>query len=691
MIIIIPVFVLGFLTISLLFENLASDTEKLNMNIIGQSANIADAEITKATSLFFQVENDKKIKSFIQGQSYRYGMEQYDLYDIMNELKLLNTHNTVSVMLGFYLPDSNRVIADSSVTTLEEFCDITFADEEGSPESIKELFAGVGMRNHFITRRGKEDENVIMCFKAMNLDGSFNRAIVFALLNREVLISKMMMDDTENDFEIAIVGTGGDIILKSDGFDTDSIDKINGEDIIKVKSDAVDGSYIYTMKNGGLAGNVGYITLIFLMLMLITVFISVFLAYLHMQKMKKMILGVFNESKGLEDSLSEQLENAKERILSNLLHNIRTEAISGADSMSKYGISFAKKYFAVMTVSDTQTDNSEVFSSVEESAWTELNNIVKLKLAEMSMTCEMVRTGTNSYSYILNYDTSGATAGLKVLPAEILKGYSISINIGIGDETESPEKLYTSYEGSVSALRFGLNERPGEAVFYEEIHSLENAKIYYTVEKEKQLIRSIKMGAQSNVTEILDEIHTVNFKERHIPHGMLKRLIFNISLTVYKVLDEAYELDIEKHEKYGRVCQNLFRNDNSEECFAILREICVSLCDDIGKQSGEDAIKDQIVDYIAENYIDDSLSLEVLAEHLEISYHYLSRLFKEYLGTNFVSYLTLVRLEKAKELLKTTDHTIETIAEKTGFVGSNSLIRAFKKYYDITPGKFRKM
>ena len=80
----------------------------------------------------------------------------------------------------------------------------------------------------------------------------------------------------------------------------------------------------------------------------------------------------------------------------------------------------------------------------------------------------------------------------------------------------------------------------------------------------------------------------------------------------------------------------------------------------------------------------------MLAEHLGISYHYLSRMFKVYLGTNFTSYITAVRLEKAKQLLKESDATIEEIAERTGFYGSNSLIRAFKKYYDITPGKYRK-
>ncbi|MBQ7901023.1 MAG: helix-turn-helix transcriptional regulator [Clostridia bacterium] len=692
MIIILPVFVLGFLTIGILFQNLASDTKNLNMNIMEQSVNIIDTEVEKTLSLFFKIEQSDKIQNFVGEHIYNNNIGKYDLYDISTELSIMRTDNSISPVVGFYLKNKNCVITNNSVTTLEEFYDITFASEDFTFEDLKERLNMRGFKNYVISHKNGDGEDVIMCYKNMNVDGNLNYATVFAIWDKDFLLSKMELADTDKNFEFAIVDSNNTPVVKSDGFEVNyaNPDNINGSSVISMNSRAIDCRYVYKLPKGGLAGNVRYITLIFVLLMLLTVFVSVILAFWHMQKMKTMILGIFNESKGLEDSLSEQLENAKERILSNLLHNIRTDAINSVETMAKYGINFSKKYFAVMTVSDTQADNSEIYSSVEESAWGELNNIVKTRIAEMHMNCEMVRTGSNSYSYILNFDGQNSTAVLKALPAEIMKSYNIAINMGIGAETENIDKLYSSYEGSISALRFGLNERPGEAVFYEEIHSLENEKIYYTGEKEKQLIRNIKMGMHSNVGEILDEIYRVNFKERHISHSMLKRLIFNMSLTVYKVLDEAYEPDVEKHEKYGRVCQNLFRNDNVEECFAILREICLSLCNDIGQQSGDDAIKCQIVDYIADHYSDDSLSLEVLAEHMEISYHYLSRLFKEYLGTNFVSYLTLVRLEKAKELLKNTDETIENVAAKTGFVGSNSLIRAFKKYYDITPGKFRK-
>ena len=96
------------------------------------------------------------------------------------------------------------------------------------------------------------------------------------------------------------------------------------------------------------------------------------------------------------------------------------------------------------------------------------------------------------------------------------------------------------------------------------------------------------------------------------------------------------------------------------------------------------------MEYIEENYSDNQLTLEKAADHFKISYYYLSRMFKEQIGTNFVSYLTLLRLEKAIGYLKNTDYSIEKIALMVGFTDRNSFARSFKKNYNTTPGSYRK-
>ena len=134
--------------------------------------------------------------------------------------------------------------------------------------------------------------------------------------------------------------------------------------------------------------------------------------------------------------------------------------------------------------------------------------------------------------------------------------------------------------------------------------------------------------------------------------------------------------------------RNVLQTKNSTDAFRILREMMLSICDTCGKQK-EGELRRRIVSYIGENFRDPDLSLEKMAADFDMSYHHLSRLFNECMQMNFASYLAGLRLEYASELLKTSQLSVEQVAQQTGFLQSGTLIRVFKKYYGVTPGKYR--
>ncbi len=93
--------------------------------------------------------------------------------------------------------------------------------------------------------------------------------------------------------------------------------------------------------------------------------------------------------------------------------------------------------------------------------------------------------------------------------------------------------------------------------------------------------------------------------------------------------------------------------------------------------------------YIQKCYADASLSLSTVAGYLNTNATYLSKLFKDSLGTNFNDYLNLYRIEKAKSMLCNSDIKIEAVAVATGFNSQQNFIRVFKKCEGITPGHYR--
>ena len=98
---------------------------------------------------------------------------------------------------------------------------------------------------------------------------------------------------------------------------------------------------------------------------------------------------------------------------------------------------------------------------------------------------------------------------------------------------------------------------------------------------------------------------------------------------------------------------------------------------------------DQILDYVQKNFMKE-LSLEEVAEYVNLSVGYLSNYFKGKMGMTFVDYLTKLRIEKAKELLMYTNDKIYKIAEQVGYQNSQYFVTIFKKKTGVTPAEYRK-
>ncbi len=92
--------------------------------------------------------------------------------------------------------------------------------------------------------------------------------------------------------------------------------------------------------------------------------------------------------------------------------------------------------------------------------------------------------------------------------------------------------------------------------------------------------------------------------------------------------------------------------------------------------------------YIQENYSRD-ISLDEVSKEVNVSPYYFSKLFKEEAGENFIEYLTNIRMEKAKEMLRDEDLSIKEIGYQVGYTDPNYFSRIFKKQTEMTPREFR--
>lgn len=103
--------------------------------------------------------------------------------------------------------------------------------------------------------------------------------------------------------------------------------------------------------------------------------------------------------------------------------------------------------------------------------------------------------------------------------------------------------------------------------------------------------------------------------------------------------------------------------------------------------SGSDTIEN-IQTYIKRNYQKD-ITQEFISSLFFLNRSYLSTLFRERTGEKFVDYLNGVRIEKAKELLRTSEKKMYQIARGVGYDNVKYFFRVFKKKTGVTPEQYR--
>ena len=96
----------------------------------------------------------------------------------------------------------------------------------------------------------------------------------------------------------------------------------------------------------------------------------------------------------------------------------------------------------------------------------------------------------------------------------------------------------------------------------------------------------------------------------------------------------------------------------------------------------------KIKQFITEHSHED-ISLEVLAKKVDLSPIYISKLFKEKLGINYIDFLTECRMGKAKKLLADPEISLKTIALEVGYHEPNYFSKVFKKMNELSPTEYR--
>jgi two-component system response regulator YesN len=90
------------------------------------------------------------------------------------------------------------------------------------------------------------------------------------------------------------------------------------------------------------------------------------------------------------------------------------------------------------------------------------------------------------------------------------------------------------------------------------------------------------------------------------------------------------------------------------------------------------------------NHSHEDISLDAIGKKVGLSPFYISKMFKEQLGINYIDFLTECRIEKAKKMMGDPEKSLKEISIEVGYHDPNYFSRVFKKMCDVSPTEYRK-
>lgn len=210
--------------------------------------------------------------------------------------------------------------------------------------------------------------------------------------------------------------------------------------------------------------------------------------------------------------------------------------------------------------------------------------------------------------------------------------------------------------------------------------------------KENELIDAVSKGLTHKAEMIFTNISPETALERRLTDSLrnTKNFLIILNTLLRKGAEQGKVHPFHIDTVSSDFALKIEATQSVEECGELLKYMVKKYCRLVNKHSQKNySLLIQKVITQIESDIASDLSLNNLARIFEVNPSYLSTLFKKETGSTLTDYVNKQRIERAKELLISTNIQIQNIAQRCGMLDVNYFTKTFKKYTDLTPKKYR--
>lgn len=390
---------------------------------------------------------------------------------------------------------------------------------------------------------------------------------------------------------------------------------------------------------------------------------------------------------------NENLPTIKENFLKTILKNPIGDSYDILNKFESFNINLRNSNLVVNIITlDYSTVLHELYSNVDiYNIKISIKNFIKLCMNELNF--YEVLEDEDDIILVISLDkkedsNSYLLEVLNNIKNSIKLSLGFSVTIAVGSLVDSLTNINESYSSANIAIgsKFFLGD--DRLITPDDINIIDYKPNSYPVNEELEIINSLRILDESSLKESIERFYTYLFSNGTPSKSHMKSATLSLLGSVYKFCIES-DIDINSSSNrdlsaFDKILQCSTLSEIKDQIRLILNSIFYKI-NDIEKHNSLVKIA---VNYITQNYNKD-ISLESISKQIYITPGYLSQLFKQEIGINFLEFVNKYRIEKSKEFLK--DKTLKNyeIATLVGYSNEKHFSKTFKKYTGLTPTKYK--
>ncbi|MFC3844969.1 response regulator transcription factor [Paenibacillus sp. MAH-36] len=291
---------------------------------------------------------------------------------------------------------------------------------------------------------------------------------------------------------------------------------------------------------------------------------------------------------------------------------------------------------------------------------------------------------------------------LTVKVEEVFRQYiPVSVSLGVSSALEDISTVGQAAAEARASLQRRLFEGGGKSYWFEKQPNYNSVNVQETKsialrlsDLENKLFNVVRLINEDVIRTTVDDLFAI-WKKNALASSDLPANVLSLMLRATILIDEIRleDRDMGKLMSTSYIENTWRKMQVSSDVLELREELVHFLLLIAGKlktlrfQSEKEPVE-KAKTYI-EQHLAEDLTLSVVAGEIYLNPSYFSNLFKIQTGENFLNYVTRIRMEKARELLKDRILKLNEIANKIGYQNPKYFTKLFKEYFGITPTDYR--